>query len=89
MTKCAKRLNQAIEKDTLWKGRFYIKELKIASMYDFDDNSGGEIIILYLLKDKISGKQKEIYMDNYSYFYKMWIEMNNFIVDDVKVWSKI
>lgn len=86
VNKLIRVLNKDIENDPLWKGRFYAHQMR-ASWYRFEDNSGGELNLEIRLTDKKTGYIKNIYLDNYNIDWHLWLEMNNFIVEDCQVWQ--
>lgn len=88
MNAAVREMNKVLQEDELWKGRFYIHEKFIIEIYTFDDHSGGELTIMYEMRDRKTGKTKLICLNNYNYDYHLWLEMNNFIVDYVDVWSE-
>ena len=85
------RLNAVIEKDDLWRGRFYFLQ-KDAHWWRFEDNSGGELTVIIRGIDKKTG-----YYHDYRLNYAPWIDhffwdldmnvANDFIVKQVDVWA--
>lgn len=83
-------LNRNIERDELWKGRFYAHQIYSyftpaedhtwvygRFLIEFVDKKTGKTRIKWFLKEQLMGS-----------CFALWFEMNMFIVDDVKVWSE-
>ena len=86
MNKIMREINRNIEQDDLWKGRFYVRQVG-AQWYIYPDKSGAELIVRLRFYDKVTGVTKayvgtsnELRMWN---GFRMWLLMNNFIVEDV------
>lgn len=78
-----RKINKSIEKDELWKGRFYIRE-KEYHQYKFEDNSGYILYLRYRYYDKITGESKDFWFDSCDVQFPsndfLW-SMNDFIID--------
>jgi hypothetical protein len=91
-TKKLRELNKACEDDDLWLGRFVVRQLR-SEWYQFEDNSGGFLIIILRVYDKKTDYYKD-YRIEYSKHRKTinWVLsmdiMNTFIVEDLDVWRK-
>ena len=90
VTKNIRKINKMLEEDDLWQGRFVVRQINY-DYYHFDDNSGGELYIRYNVIDKKTGIIKT-YGHNVFGANRFWIgdmnrNINNFIVDIVKVWE--
>lgn len=91
VNKIVRKLNKQIEDDELWKGRFYIRQVK-RYMKPYDDMSGIDDAFLFEMYDKKTG-MKHLSNGWYSYFAlktfnKLAWDLNNFIVDICKVWQE-
>ena len=92
-----KRQNRALEIDELWLGRFYIQQLK-RDVYKFEDGSGASISFLFEMVDKKTGCRDICRLDNYELrvafakngggSWKLFCELNDFIVKTVDVWHE-
>lgn len=90
--KLIKILNKNIEKDELWKGRFFFIQ-KNASWWRFSDNSGGTLATYIRAIDKKTG-----YYHDYRVDYAPWMPffighltldvVNDFIVNQTNVWKE-
>lgn len=86
-----RNMNNAIEKDNLWKGRFVAKQ-KATYFQSYEDNSGHFMIVVYNFLDKETGyisrdyyaRANELTFLNGN---KLFREMNDFIVLDCNVWN--
>lgn len=84
-------LNKNIEKDPLWKGRFYFMQVG-ATWWKFDDNSGGELRVQVRAYDKLTGYYKDYFlsygpwMSTFNWHLTMEVG-NTFVVEDLKVWD--
>lgn len=87
MNKIMRELNKNIEKDDLWKGRFYVRQVA-SQWYEYEDKSGAELWVVLQFYDKETGISKEIAdtVNHWRYFdgNHLWWEMNNFIVKDIR-----
>ena len=89
-----RNFNKTIEKDDLWRGRFYLRQVKKRFSY-YDDYSGVHFNYLYEIVDKKTGIGKKEWFGQYEIlgFYghgswKLWCFVNDFIVKDIDVWGK-
>lgn len=81
------RVSSGIKKDPLWQGRFYVRRL--CSKFElFEDGSGGLLYVKIRFYDRKTHMKKDIWTDALDMQNNMFIWMNNFIVEDVKVWEK-
>lgn len=87
INKNIRAINKNIEKDNLWRGRFVMCQTN-ARWNAFKDGSGGVLFATILMIDKRTGQTKTVYFDNYDHTWHYFEAMNNFIVDDCKVWEK-
>ena len=91
MNDIMRQINRNVENDPLWKGRFYVRQ--IASQWsEYEDKSGAELWVVLRFYDKKTGITKEVAetVNHWRYFNgsHMWWAMNNFIVEDVRVWDE-
>ena len=87
MNKTMRRLNQIIERDDLWKGRFYVRQVA-SQWYEYEDKSGAELYVVLQFRDKETGCVREV-GDSVNHWRfangsHLWWEMNDFIVRDVE-----
>lgn len=82
-------LNNNIKNDNLWQGRFYVHQIG-RQRYNYEDGSGMELWVTLEFVDRKTGRTKQILDTDNSWTFSgdLWIEMNNFIVSDVNVWSE-
>ncbi len=83
-------LNENVANDNLWRGRFYIKQ-KQCFCKPYDDKSGLDTFFVFTLYDLKTGFTKDIGIEGISFEYpangwKIWRELNDFIVEDCDVW---
>lgn len=91
MNKLMRDLNNNIKNDNLWRGRFYVRQ-DAAQWYQYSDKSGYELWVVLELCDRKTGQTKRIAetVNHWSMWggsHLFW-QMNQFIVDDVEVWSE-
>lgn len=91
VNKVVRAQNKSIENDNLWKGRFVVRQLQ-ANIKQYDDNSGWYGHFVMRIYDKKTGLFRDEIFDNYDferpYGWDFFWFINNFIVDDVKVWEE-
>lgn len=82
-------LNKTIEEDNLWRGRFVMRQ-KQAIIHEYSDKSGWYGHFVMRIYDKKTGLYKEEYFNHYELErgWSLWWFVNNFIVQDVKVWEE-
>ena len=85
-------MNKNIANDTLWKGRFIVRQLN-GELFRYEDGSGSYYFVSIALVDKKTKQIKVIWEDanvlarslgNSCLFW----EMNKFITEDCDVWKK-
>ena len=84
MNSLVRIMNKNIENDSLWQGRFYVRQ--VASRWrEYEDKSGGELFVVLRLYDKQTGITKDVAGSvNYWRYFNgshLWWVVNNFIVD--------
>lgn len=91
INKKVRELNKSIEKDDLWLGRFYCHQKSIRFVIsddhtrlcarveiEFVDRKTGKFISHYFYKEDFMGVN-----------WKLFEAMNNFIIEDCKVWNEV
>lgn len=81
-------VNKIIENDDLWLGRFYITQNR-TFMEWFEDNSGGLMRAEIVMHDRKTGKTQSKFYDGLDMDWKFWFDLNNFIINDCKVWEEV
>lgn len=93
LNKKIRTLNNSICKDNLWQGRFEVRQNE-ADWCAFQDGSGGELFVSLRFYDKHTGYYRDYVFDmlypNYNVFFdqKLFMVMNEFIINDCDVWSE-
>lgn len=91
MNKLMRLMNQNIENDDLWRGRFYVRQVA-AQWYEYEDKSGAELWVVLRFIDKKTGFYWETAetVNHWRWVNgnHLWWAMNNFIVDKTNVWSE-
>ena len=86
-----RQLNQNIENDNLWKGRFAFRQID-CQFHKFEDNSGGILYPFVRAYDKRTGYYKDYRVEYAPYFHfagsYLWEMANTFIVEDANVWRQ-
>ncbi len=88
INKCVHLMNKNIEKDNLWRGRFYARQVD-ANWERFEDGSGGILTVWIEARDKKTGLYHGFALDNYNTSWCLWREMNEFIIEYSHVWDNI
>lgn len=81
--------NKELVKDNLWRGRFQIRQVgRYAQRYE--DGSGFDIHFDFAIVDKKSGKYIVVRINQYGVLksWRLWNEVNNFIIHDIAVWEE-
>ena len=90
MNRAMRDLNKNIEEDNLWRGRFYVHQIA-RQRHVYEDGSGMELWVTLELVDRKTGRTKQMFESvNYwtSFCSRLFWEMNEFIINDVDVWSE-
>ena len=87
LNKFCRVVNHGIENDNLWLGRFVVEQIA-TDMDWFDDKSGGLMYCRLRFRDKKTGKTLIWNTNCLEVGHKMFMKMNNFIVEDCAVWEK-
>ncbi len=91
MNKLMRNLNKNIENDSLWKGRFYIRQIASDWLY-YEDKSGGTLYVRLRFYDRKTGITKDVW-DTVNHWRflggsNLFWAMNDFIIKDVDVWNE-
>ena len=86
LNRFCRMVNKSIQNDPLWLGRFVVEQ-KRTSMDWFEDNGGGLMYCLLQFRDKKTGKTMLWHTDCLEVTRNMFFKMNDFIVQDCKVWE--
>lgn len=87
VNKVFRDMNKNIENDTLWNGRFTIKQID-SQWFVFPDSSGAYLCVYYEILDKKTRQAKLCYArESISFPYDIWKSVNDFIVNDTEVWK--
>jgi hypothetical protein len=82
-----RHLNRNIYDDELWKGRFYVTELR-KTLGEWEDKSGiyGYWCLRFI--DKETNKHLDKLLSDYDILnWRLWYEMNKFIVEYIDAWN--
>lgn len=88
INKHTRALNKNLLEDNLWRGRFYVHQTD-ANWEEFEDGSGGELMVWIEIRDKKTGLYHGFVVSNYNTSWKLFEEGNRFIVEDSGVWDNI
>ena len=87
-----RKTNKSIEKDELWNGRFYIKQVESPQWYIYKDKSGAEYFVHLEFIDKCTGRywieEETVNHWRASNGWRIWEKMNWFIVEYLDVWNE-
>lgn len=85
-------MNKNVEKDELWNGRFYCRQVYSPQKYVYEDRSGMEYHVCLRFIDKKTGKYYDKYDTVNSWCMwngsKIWETMNWFIVEFIDAWAE-
>lgn len=81
-----RKINKNIYNDNLWRGRFVVEQVS-THMEWFEDKSGGILHCVLRFRDKKTGRTKIWYTNALEINWKMFLQMNDFIVKDCAVWE--
>lgn len=89
MNAAMKELNDNIKRDSLWNGRFYVRQ-DAAHWVQYADGSGAELWVLLQFIDKATGKVWEQLetVNHWRFGAHLWWSMNDFIVNQSGVWEE-
>ena len=89
MNKVVRDMNNSIKNDPLWLGRFYARQLD-GWFEEFEDHSGANLYVRFRFYDRKTGITRDTSYDSvncWRRFGHLFFELNDFIVNDVKVWE--
>lgn len=85
-----RKQNKALEDDNLWRGRFVVRQ-KQAVIQEYSDKSGWYGHFVMTVYDKKTGLYKDEIFNDWDFLHTGWKFfwfINDFIVQDVKVWEE-
>lgn len=95
LNKIIKEVNQRMKDDSLWRGRFQIKQLRSdyrpfpRDYYEKGFCDDGDFYIELEFVDKKTGKTKKSWYQPLSLFEnRIYVQLNDFIVSYCDVWSE-
>ena len=94
INRLVREANKSIEKDDLWYGRFYIKQVESPQWHVYEDKSGAEYFVHLKFIDKCTGRywiQAETvnhWRGSFGNGWRIWDKMNWFIVEHCSVWDE-
>ena len=89
INKVIRDMNNSIKNDTLWLGRFYARQLD-GWFEEYEDHSGASLYIRLRFYDRKTGITRDTSYDSvnvWRFSGHLFFEMNDFIINDVKVWE--
>ena len=88
VNKSVRKLNRNIANDSLWRGRFVIRQ--VDSRWEcFEDGSGGELFAWVEIRDLKTGLYMGFCVNNYNPGWELWERSNKFIAEYSGVWNNI
>ncbi len=88
INKSVRALNKNIKNDSLWRGRFVVRQLE-SFWWRFEDGSGGELCALLEIRDLKTGFYMRFSVNNYGTGWKLWKNGNKFIAEYSGAWDDI
>lgn len=93
VNKYVRKINHNVEKDDLWRGRFYMRQVGSPRFIIYEDKSGGDLENVHLIVvDRLTGNEVHGWdsANGWCYFNgsKIWQFMNDAIVEKFDVWHK-
>ena len=88
INKSVRVLNKNIKNDSLWRGRFVVRQTD-AYWNRFEDGSGGELNVRLEIRDLKTGLYMGFFVDNYGTGWKLWENGNKFIAEYSGAWNDI
>lgn len=86
VNRAIRTINKLIEKDSLWRGRFFIYQRQ-AIYYEFEDGSGAEMLFLLEFVDKATGYRALAIADTNEVINHSGWAMNRFITGYADAWN--
>lgn len=88
VNKIFRQMNRIIENDNLWRGRFVVRQ-KGTDWINYCGSREYFLSVTYEFIDKKTGQISRLYREgDFSLDRHIGIQMNNFIVNDCRVWEK-
>lgn len=92
VNRIVRKMNKDLAEDSLWRGRFICRQ-KEAHFRIYEDMSSATLYVLLEMIDKKTGMTKQYWTNSFylSGFFgrsKMFLAMNDFIVNTCDVWHK-
>lgn len=90
MNRLIRSMNKNIEQDYLWLGRFYARQIA-SEFQEYEDGSGAELYVRLRFVDRKTGMTYDTPWDTVNHWRfgaVLFWEMNEFIVNKVKVWER-
>ena len=87
VNRAIRTINNLIEKDPLWRGRFFVYQRQ-AIYYEFEDRSGAEMLFLLEFVDKATGYRALSIADTNEVINHSGWAMNRFITEYADAWEK-
>ena len=88
INKSVRLMNKNIQNDSLWRGRFYVRQTD-ANWERFEDGSGGLLNVWLEVRDLKTGVFWGFRIDNYDRGWHLWEHVNKFIAEYSGVWDNI
>lgn len=89
MNQLMRAMNENIENDDLWKGRFYVRQVA-AQWYGYEDESGELWVVLRFIDKKTGFYWETAETVNHWRWIngnRLWWAMNEFITERTNVWQ--
>lgn len=84
-------INRSIRNDSLWQGRFFIRQYSADQFYKYEDNSGGTLYVRLRIYDKEDMKYQEYFGDTCVICHfngaRLWFTVNDFITEISSAWE--
>ena len=84
-----RKVNRGIENDSLWRGRFVVQQDK-TEWIPYEGSRDYELFVCYYFVDKKTGQKSHGKWERAQWLElssKLFWDMNNFIVEDCRVWD--
>ena len=92
INKYVRILNKSISEDSLWKGRFFVRQVGSPIWRMYDDRSGGEYYVCLRFYDKKNLKYIDYFANTNEWCsmgaYRLFWTMNDFITKYMDVWHE-
>lgn len=78
-------MNKNIANDEKWRGRFTVRQVGSPHWHEFEDHSGGQLVVCLRMTDTTSGYTRDWWADNYDicmfHGFSLWEVVNKFVCD--------